>query len=194
MTDSLPDPPTQDVREFYAAHGVSVLDLSHDQDSTDLCKCLSYIDEHKLATSSGPSGSSAEDSAAPGTARPAHHILVLGAMGGRLDHTLSNLNALYMYRHLHITLWGEGNLVRLLRQGSTAIRPFRPAEGPSCGLVPLTGPATASSSGLKWNLDSTRLEVGGLISTCNVMEGDAEIHVNTDTELLWMTTVSEQLG
>ena len=181
---------------------MSVLDLSHDQDSTDLCKCLSYIDEHKLGASSGPrdgSGmpiqeSSAEDGSAPRAARPAHHILVLGAMGGRLDHTLSNLNALYMFRHLHITLWGEGNLVRLLPQGRTVIRPLRPVEGPSCGLVPLTGPATASSSGLKWNLNSTRLEVGGLISTCNVMEGDGEIHVNTDTELLWMTTVSEQLG
>lgn len=73
------------------------------------------------------------------------------------------------------------------------IYPLRSVEGPSCGLAPLSGPATASSSGLKWNLDKTILEFGGLISTCNIMEG-SEIMVNTDNDLLWMTTVSENIG
>lgn len=78
--------------------------------------------------------------------------------------------------------------MRLLRRGSSVIRPQRQVEGPSCGLVPLTGPATATSTGLKWNLDNTRLEVGGLISTCNVIEDDV-INVTTDQDLLWMTSV-----
>jgi hypothetical protein len=84
-----------------------------------------------------------------------------GALGGRLDHTLSNLNTLYCYRHLNLTLWGDGNLVRLLRVGTTRIQPSR-AEGPTCGLVPLARPATASSTGLKWNLDNTH--VSGALS------------------------------
>jgi hypothetical protein len=79
-----------------------------------------------------------------------------GALGGRLDHTLANLNTLYCYPHLNITLWGEGNLVRLLRAGKSVIQPSR-LEGPTCGLVPLARPATASSKGLKWDLDDTHV-------------------------------------
>ena len=99
--------------------------------------------------------------------------------------------ALPLRRHLNISLWGEGNLVRLVRRGLTVIHPLKGVEGPSCGLVPLSGPAMASSSGLKWNLNKTRLEVGGLISTCNVIEED-EIRVTTDQDLLWMTSVAEE--
>jgi thiamine pyrophosphokinase len=73
-----------------------------------------------------------------------------------LDHTLANLNTLYCYPHLNITLWGEGNLVRLLRAGKSVIKPSR-LEGPTCGLVPLARPATASSKGLKWDLDDTHV-------------------------------------
>jgi thiamine pyrophosphokinase len=57
-----------------------------------------------------------------------------------------------------MTLWGDGNLVRLLRVGTTRIQPSR-AEGPTCGLVPLARPATASSTGLKWNLDNTHVSL-----------------------------------
>lgn len=84
-----------------------------------------------------------------------------GALGGRLDHTLSNLNTLYCYRHLNMALWGDGNLVRLLRAGTARIQPAR-AEGPTCGLVPLARPATASSTGLKWDLDNTHVSRAAL--------------------------------
>lgn len=87
-----------------------------------------------------------------------------GALGGRLDHTLANLNTLYCYPHLNITLWGDGNLVRLLRAGKSMIRPSR-LEGPTCGLVPLARPAVASSRGLKWNLDNTHVSGAAVHTT-----------------------------
>lgn len=68
-------------------------------------------------------------------------------MGGRLDHTLANLSTLHMFRHLNIALVGEGNLVRLVRAGRALIRPWGQGEGPHCGLIPLNGPAVASSTG-----------------------------------------------
>lgn len=83
-------------------------------------------------------------------------MIITGALGGRLDHTLSNLNTLYCFRHLNMALWGDGNLVRLLRAGRATIHPAR-CEGPTCGLVPLARPATASSTGLKWDLDNTHV-------------------------------------
>lgn len=69
-------------------------------------------------------------------------------------------------------LCGEGNLVRLAPAGRTIIRPHRPLEGPMCGLVPVAGAAVASSSGLRWNLAATRMEMGGLVR-CGKREGGA---------------------
>eukprot|EP00798_Chlamydomonas_sp_ICE-L_P013434 gene13434-19290_t len=162
----------QDVRDFYTSQGVEVIDQSHDQDSTDLVKCIQYLETHHLPNL----GASIR-----------HHIIVVGALGGRLDHTLSNLNALYQHSHLNITMWGEGNLVRLVRgPGRTVITPHRGLEGPQCGLVPLGPPVIATCTGLKWNMDKLQLAVGGLLSTSNVIEED-EIVVDADGNMLWTT-------
>ena len=75
-----------------------------------------------------------------------------GALGGRLDHTISNLAMLHRFSHLQLTLCGDGNLARLVQRGSTRISVDPQAEGPNCALFPLCGPATASTTGLKWNL------------------------------------------
>ncbi|GAX84214.1 hypothetical protein CEUSTIGMA_g11637.t1 [Chlamydomonas eustigma] len=194
----------EDVRTFYSSKDVPILDLSHDQDTTDLGKCLMHIDsllassQQSCRGSAGHVASSISDWSTPESGAKEvmtspfrdHQIIVVGAMGGRLDHILSNLNALYQFSHLKITLWGEGNLVRLLPKGRSLITPLKGLEGPSCGLVPLSGPAVATSSGLKWNLQDTKMEVSGLISTCNVIESE-EVIVTTDRELLWITAVSE---
>ena len=83
-----------------------------------------------------------------------------GALGGRLDHTLANLNALYSFPNLDVVLWGEGNLVRLLPAGVSHIKPCLELEGPSCGLVPLGGPVTGTSQGLRWNLENLKVGCG----------------------------------
>ena len=75
-----------------------------------------------------------------------------GALGGRLDHTLANLNTLHRHAGPPLALLGEGNLVRLLRPGRSEIAVDRGLLGPACGLVALGAPATASSSGLRWDL------------------------------------------
>lgn len=69
-----------------------------------------------------------------------------------MDHVLSSLNTLYKHKGRKILLCGDGNLVRLLPAGRSCLTADRSIEGPSCGLVALGAPATASSSGLKWNL------------------------------------------
>lgn len=80
-------------------------------------------------------------------------------MGGRLDHTLSALSTLHKWPHLNLVLWGEGNMAQLLPPGKHTIRPAKGFEGPSCGLVPLKGPATLTSTGLKWNLGTASTSV-----------------------------------
>ncbi|GMH36647.1 hypothetical protein BSKO_04520 [Bryopsis sp. KO-2023] len=159
-----------DVREFYSSQGVPIYDLSHDQDSTDLEKCLKFVEEHLRE----------------GGKEPEATILIAGALGGRLDQTLASIHALHKYPHLPMVLMGEGNLTRLIHPGKTRIKVDRAVEGPQCGLIPMDGPVIASSSGLKWNLDKTRLDFQGLISTSNLLAAD-EVLVDSDGYLIWTT-------
>ena len=85
------------------------------------------------------------------TLLPTRSLRCAGAIGGRLDHTLSNLNALYMYPQLRLVLVGEGNIVRLLNPGTTEIAVDK-AEGQHCGVVPLARPARVTSKGLRWDM------------------------------------------
>ncbi|KAL4458874.1 hypothetical protein ABPG75_013739 [Micractinium tetrahymenae] len=160
-----------DVAAFYRQHGVAIEDLSADQDSTDLQKCIQFVRQQ------------AEEQ---GLQLQQLTLVALGALGGRLDHTLSNLSTLYMYPDMSLVLLGDGNLARLVPAGRAVIRPDRRLEGPTCGLVPCAGGAVASSSGLRWNLHSTPMAFGGLVSTSNIIEAD-EIHVESDSHLVWTT-------
>lgn len=54
-----------------------------------------------------------------------------------------------------------------------------------CGLLPFGYPVNCiSTTGLKWNLNNTTMQFGGLISTSNTYE-DCEVTVNTDTSVIW---------
>ena len=161
-----------DVHSFYSGLGVPVVDMSHDQDSTDLMKCLDLI----VSESGEPDGFS--------------EIVALGTHGGRLDHTLLNLSILHAYRQLPLLLMGDGNLTRLVPRGKFRIHTSR-FEGPKCGLIPLAGRAVASSRGLRWNLNRTEMRIGGLVSSCNeIVDGEA-IVVETDADLVWTTELHD---
>jgi thiamine pyrophosphokinase len=78
-------------------------------------------------------------------------VACTGALGGRLDHTLGNLNALYMHSEMPFALLGEGNCVRLLHSGHNRIH-VTESEEKHCGVIPLGGPAVVSSKGLAWDM------------------------------------------
>lgn len=163
-----------DVASFYTRSAVPIVDLSSDQDTTDLTKCLMHLD----ATVLGPQADLNNI-----------NILALGGVGGRLDHTLANLNTMHTFRHLPLGLWGDGNLVRLVRPGTTIITPHQ-REGPTCGLIPLTGPARVTTSGLRWNLAGQEMAMTGLVSACNIIDAPT-ITVETDVDLIWTTELND---
>ncbi|KAI3436160.1 hypothetical protein D9Q98_002217 [Chlorella vulgaris] len=165
-----------DVVDFYRRHGVPVHDLSGDQDSTDLQKCIAYVRQHAKEQN-----------------LELRHLTLaaLGALGGRLDHSLSSLSTLHTHRDLNLVLLGDGNLARLVPAGRCTIRPDRSLEGPSCGLVPCGGPAVATSSGLRWNLHDTEMRIGALVSTSNLIADD-EVVVESDADLVWTTQLKVQ--
>ncbi|KAI3890979.1 hypothetical protein MKW92_047290 [Papaver armeniacum] len=128
-----------EVKEFYANLGSRIVDVSEDQDTTDLHKCVSFILEDSTLGKS-------DDLC----------ILDAGALGGRFDHEMGNINVLCLFSTL------------LPRTHRHEIGIWASVEGPHCGLFPIgTASAIATTTGLKWDLNETEMKFGGLISTSN---------------------------
>lgn len=165
-----------EVRDFYAGLGTTIVDESHDQDSTDLFKCISYV---KDKTPSIENCNNVK-------------ILVLAAFGGRIDHFFSNLNALYCFPSIRIILLNDESMAYLLSKDFSHEIHINPTiEGPHCGLVPLGGPsAGTTTTGLRWNLDKTPMKFGGLISTSNIYENEI-VTVSPDTDLVWTISIQQ---
>jgi len=93
---------------------------------------------------------------------PASKLIVMGAFGGRLDHTLSTIHVLmkvslkYPKKCLdtQILLIDLHSLMLYVGPGETKIFPstrYESAKG--CGLIPLGGRANhVRTTGLRWNL------------------------------------------
>ena len=175
-----------EVRDFYCNMGVPVVDLSHDQDSTDLEKSIMFVRNVDNWSKYESTKNVLNGMALGERIRPFDVLVALGAHGGRLDHILGNLSILHRYRDIPLVLCGDGNLTRLVPQGRAKILPDMNFEGPSCGLIPLGREAVATSKGLRWNLDKTKMCIGGLVSTSNLID-EEEVWVETDSDLVWTT-------
>jgi thiamine pyrophosphokinase len=94
-------------------------------------------------------------------AQEAGEITILGALGGRLDHTLGNLLLLTDARWAgaRLRLVGEGVLVLAVRSGGEARIEGEP--GDLVSLLPLGGDAPGvHTEGLAWQLDGDTLVFG----------------------------------
>lgn len=195
----------EDVRAFFAARGTKVNDMSDDQDTTDLQKCLKVAKEHFSALRDVHRKSSLR-------------VVALGALGGRLDHTLYNVNVLYLTDGaaghanfpMELVYVGENSTARVLRGPRRdggwvehSIPVDTTHEGPTCGLCALADVTSghegvrAVTEGLRWNLDGTRqmaMGFGALQSTSNAFDktliddrGRCRVRVRCNGTLLWTT-------
>lgn len=121
-----------EVRAFYAARGTVVIDLSADQDSTDFMKALDLI-QGELR----PNGGALVPISAP-------IVALCGSGAERPDHDLGNMSTLFERAHRRIALVGRHCVTRCLPAGRNALR-LTEAEGPQCGLIPMAGPARATT-------------------------------------------------
>ncbi|KAL8262193.1 hypothetical protein R6Q59_026242 [Mikania micrantha] len=165
-----------DVLNFYRNLGTKIVDNSNDQDTTDLHKCITYVldfvsDEEKAKLC----------------------ILVAGALGGRFDHEMGNINTLCRFSTTQIVLLSDDCLIRILPNTRLhEINVLSSVEGPHCGLIPIGTPCRSSTTtGLKWNLDNTEMRFGGLVSTSNIVEGET-VTVRSDSDLLWTISLKKQ--
>ena len=152
-----------EVLAFYEKRGCLTVDLSHDQETTDLHKAVTWLERDYERD-----GAASRKTSGDGRRR---RVLVAGALGGRFDHEMAHLSCLHAFADTEIVLLGRTSTARLIPKGVTVIVPDAEAEGPTCGLFPMRGPATVSTSGLRWNLDARVLTFGTNISTSNRIQG-----------------------
>lgn len=165
-----------DVVDYYRQKGSTVLKLES-QDNTDMMKALDYLHEQES------NGRFAFDL-----------VVCYGGFGGRLDQELGNINTLFLFRgkFKRLLMLSEGNSAELLTPGRHIIHCHgtMEARGVHCGLLPIGGPCQAHSTGLEWNVSGHSLAFGGLVSACNVIQGDT-VEVRTDEPLVWTSSFGE---
>ncbi|XP_057965568.1 thiamine pyrophosphokinase 1 isoform X2 [Malania oleifera] len=165
----------KDVLEFYSNLGTKIIDESHDQDTTDLHKCVAFICD-----------------LTPNLEKSNLCILVTGALGGRFDHEIGNINVMYRFSTIRIILLSDDCLIHLLpRTHHHEIHIHSSFEGPHCGLVPIGMPSrSTSTTGLQWNLTETEMRFGGLVSTSNIVIAE-KVTVQSDADLLWTISIKK---
>lgn len=168
--------------EYFRKLGARVVPTP-DQDHTDFTKALMELGSlHK---------------AGDGRVAGAEAVVAFVETGGRVDHVMGNLQSLALVPALAPALCptylcSSHSLSWLLAPGSH--RMSVPASRPQhCGLIPIDGEATVTTTGLRWNLNSQPLRFGNLISTSNSFDPkSSEVTVKTNKTLLWTMDLPEQ--
>ncbi len=110
----------------------------------------------------------------------ADEIIVLGALGGRLDHLVANVLLLTLpaLEGVAVSIVSGGQTARVLRGGETVRLDGRPGDVVS--LLPLGGPARGVTTvGLAWPLEGETLRFGFSRGVSNEMTGSTA-HVSVD--------------
>ena len=125
-----------DVLNFFKDKGVPVVH-DHDQDTTDLEKCLKELTSNVIFKFGHYS-------------QIQQSVIVLGGLGGNFTQELSNLNALYLFRNIKIVVVSNDNAVFLLQPGHHVLHCRKHTK---VGLIPLGKKVQkVTTKGLRWNL------------------------------------------
>jgi len=168
-----------EVRAYFVSHGVKVKDMSDDQDTTDLEKCLAFVAKKAKGR---------ENECA---------VVAYGSFGdgGRLDHVFGILNTLYKWRGVfgNVAWVSETHTARVLGPGKHELIVDHGIAVPhSCGLVPLGGPVRCvTTDGLVWDMHDASMSFGGLVSACNrIKKGTSAVSIQLSDPAVWMTTIT----
>jgi len=172
-----------DVFEYYKGKDVQTF---HDkcQDDSDLEKCLRHL-QNKF-----------QDEILVNKTK-FYKILITGALGGRLDHTLNNIHILHKFaekftdhENVSLHLMDNDSMGTCLLPGKTQyIRSKVFEQDAGCGIFPLMGEqAHVQTKGLKWNIGhGNHLSFKKFVSSSNEMTSEV-IEFETDKIIFWTTT------
>lgn len=131
-----------------------------DQNSTDLEKAITYL-----------------------IAQGYDHIIVVGAEGKRLDHTVGNMGALAKFGdRVTISFHSDDGILRYVGSGTE----FEAELGSTLSLIPLTHCGGITTHGLKYPLKNESLELGVRDGTSNcVISSPVRITVKSGRLLIY---------
>lgn len=83
-------------------------------------------------------------------------ILVVGAVGGRFDHEMGNINVLCLFKDIRVILISDDCIIHLLPgDRHHQIQILHSVAGPHCGLIPIGLPSrSTTTTGLQWDLSA----------------------------------------
>ncbi|KLO13474.1 thiamine pyrophosphokinase Thi80 [Schizopora paradoxa] len=166
-----------DVRDFYASKGVPVVH-DHDQNSTDLMKCVVEVQTREAQQSEQ------------------NIIIILGGLSGRLDQTIHTLQLLHKLRKERSDVYAvtDDNIGWVLDEGSHIIEIDHSIVGKTCGLLPVGIESTMlTTEGLQWNLTNTESSFNGMVSTSNAVVA-SEVLVSTTKPIFWCIVLAPRQG
>ncbi|KAI5981442.1 thiamine pyrophosphokinase Thi80 [Pisolithus marmoratus] len=166
-----------DVRDYYTSKGVSVVQ-DHDQNSTDLMKCVQSVEEKDKLESRE------------------YEIIILGGLGGRLDHAMHTLSYVHKLRRTRkkVFVVTDDNISWVLNEGQHCIHIDHNILGPTCGLLPIGVDSTIlTTTGLRWNLTVAESSFDGLISTSNhLVPEEFFVTINTSRPIWWCVELAKK--
>jgi len=115
-------------------------------------------------------------------------LVVLGGLGDRLDHTLTNLLiAGSILPETRIQFVGASEtMIRVTPE--TPLHLDLPI-GQTLSLIPLQAVQGVTTSGLKWNLTRKDMGPGGQLGQSNLVEGPVSVSVESDWVWVWVKTL-----
>ncbi|XXQ35037.1 Thiamine pyrophosphokinase [Plasmodiophora brassicae] len=180
-----------DILSIYKAKGVPVISAPS-QDHTDLSKCLRVLALWQPSKQMECFPERQILNLERSDQLPLH-VTIFGAFGGRFDHEMSSINALYMFRKwfASLTLLSSTTLACLIQpESAVSIECHPKRSGPTCGLIPIgCAVESVTTSGLQWNLSAHRLEFGHLVSTSNAVVSST-VTIRCSAPVLWTVEIN----
>ncbi|KAA8495924.1 Thiamine pyrophosphokinase 3 [Porphyridium purpureum] len=173
-----------EVLSYYSCRGTQIQE-DRDQHSNDLMKGIRLAVQQLRHTSQETSLPDADEKSLPA-------MVLLGCDGGRFDHVLAALSEMHSLEYPGtLYMLSSSSWTTVLTPGMHQIELDLSCEGATCGLIPLAGACeSVTTSGLQWNLNGHRLELGKFVSTSN-RALESTVHVETSGFLVW--TVEQHL-
>ena len=140
---------SQGALEAAAAAGAAIERHADDKDATDLELALTYA-----------------------AGRGCLRIIVIGGLGGRIDHLLGNAMVLASadLNEVAVEWWADGAHISLVRPGAPVERDSR--AGDVVSLIAIAGPAGGvRTQGLRWRLGADTLQPGSTRGISNETTG-----------------------
>lgn len=125
------------------------------------------------------------------------HLVIVGGLGGRLDHQLATIGLLAAatWADCEVELRTRDETIVVLRGATDAEARELPAgRGGSVTLLAWGGPATGvTSRGLQWEVTDVRFEPGSTLGVSNVVAAEsATVQVRSGVLLAVMSRLSDQ--